>query len=286
MFQIFQFGAAVLAQQPYFKKGVAMKYEEYLDSYLKSEKKPEHTSPFLVMGCMEQYLAAETEEKKKLFLEYLSRLTEKSGVEGKNLFVLYDATKEELYREKIEKKMEFLRQCPKDRDGVFCDANGNMDTKPWDFLYEAYPFYMAYETRFHNKADYADFVLQTRKYEPALIQTVTWKDVCFLMSLVEVIDGTSKEIFEHYNSLQEIFKRTVKKIIPPLKNQEVEAKVGLAMGYVIAKACNIKILNSEKYIQIGLDLIEAGEKAEEKDDEFAGLSMMADSMKRQFTKNE
>lgn len=261
-------------------------YEEYLDSYLQSEKALERISPFLVMGCMEQYLTAETEEKKKAFLRYLSELTEKSGMKGKNLFVLYDATKEEVYREKIEKKMEFLRQCPKNADGVFCEPEGNQKRENWAFLYEIYPFYMAYETNFDNKADYASFVLQTRKFEPALIQKVAWKDVCFLMSLVEVIAGTSKEIFEHYNSLQEIFKRTVKKIIPPLKSQEVEAKVGLAMGYVIAKACNIKILNSEKYIQIGLDLIEAGERAEEKDDELAGLSMMADSMKRQFANNE
>lgn len=254
-----------------------MNYEEYLRGYLQDENEPERTSPFLVMGCMEQYLKAENPKQEKVFLELLVDITNKSGVEAKNLFVLYDATGEEDYRERIEKNIEVLRQYPRNKDGVFCEPGEDARTKSWEFFYKVYPFYMAYETRFHNKADYASFVLQTRKFEPALIRTVTWKDVCFLMSLIEVIDNTSKEIYEHYKALVEIFKRTVKKIIQPLASQEVEPKVGLAMGYVIAKACNLKVLNSEKYIQIGLELIEAGKKAEGIDAELIGLSMMADS---------
>lgn len=252
-----------------------MNYEEYLRGYLQNENEPEHTSPFLVMGCMEQYLTAENPKQEKIFLEFLVDITEKSGIEAKNLFVLYDATGEEAYRERIEKNIEVLRQYPKNKDGAFCEPEEDAGTKSWEFFYKVYPFYMAYETRFHNKADYASFVLQTRKFEPALIRTVTWRDVCFLMSLIEVIDNTSKEIYEHYKALVEIFKRTVKKVIQPLTSQEVEPKMGLAMGYVIAKACNLKVLNSEKYIQIGLEFIEAGKKAEGKDTELIGLSMMA-----------
>lgn len=262
-----------------------MKNEKFLDEYLMDGKEPESFSLLLMTGCMEQYLTGETEEEKNAFLSYLVRFTEKSGISGRNLFVLYDATKEESYREKIEQKMESLRQWPKNNDGIFCEAEGSTKLMPWKFLYEAYPFYMAYETRFHNKADYASFILQTRKFEPALIRTVAWEDVCFLLTLIGVIDGMSKEIFEHYKSLQEIFKRTIKKIIPPLTSQEVDVKVGLAMGYVLVKACNIKILNSEKYAETGLNLIEKADR-DAKDADIVGLSMMAESMKRQFTKYE
>lgn len=263
-----------------------MNYEKYLEDYLMNEKETESVSLFLMTGCMEQYLTAETEEEKNAFLSCLTRLTEKSGISGRNLFVLYDATKDESYRDKIEQKMEILRQWPKNNDGIFCEPEDSTKLMSWKFLYEAYPFYMAYETRFHNKADYASFILQTRKFEPALIRTVAWEDVCFLLNLIGVIDGMSKEIFEHYKSLQEIFKRTIKKIIPPLTSQEVDAKVGLAMGYVLVKACNIKIINSEKYAQTGLNLIEKAEEdvKDAKDADIVGLSMMAESIRRQFTK--
>ena len=78
-----------------------MNYKEYLNQYLE-EKTPDKNSIFLVQGCMEQYLLAETEEEKKFFLSCLENISEKSGVRGKNLFVLYDAADKEIYREKIE----------------------------------------------------------------------------------------------------------------------------------------------------------------------------------------
>ena len=71
-----------------------------------------------------------------------------------------------------------------------------------------------------------------------MVRCVTWEDTCFLMMLIDVIDSMSKEIFEHYRSLKEIFKRTIKKCMPALTGGETEEKVSLAMGYVIVKACN------------------------------------------------
>ncbi|MDE6904932.1 MAG: hypothetical protein K2P76_08385 [Lachnospiraceae bacterium] len=262
-----------------------MDYKIYLDQYLREEKAPGEISIFLVTGCMEQYLMAETEEEKNFFLSSLKTITDKSSVRARNLFVLHDALDHEFYRGIIEDKMESLRQCPRNSDGIFCESAENPVPKPWDFLYEAYPFYMSYETYFHNKADYGDFYLQMRKFEPAMIRSVTWEDACFLMMLIDVIDSMSQEIFEHYRALKEIFKRTIKKSIPPLTSQEVDKKAGLAMGYVIVKACSIKVLNSEKYVHIGLSLIDAADGALE-DEGMAGLSMMADSVKRQFLKYE
>lgn len=261
-----------------------MNYKEYLNQYLE-EKTPDKNSIFLVQGCMEQYLLAETEEEKKFFLSCLENISEKSGVRGKNLFVLYDAADKEIYREKIEDKMESLRQCPRNSDGIFCESQENPAPKPWDFLYEAYPFYMSYETYFHNKADYGDFYLQMRKFEPAMVRCVTWEDTCFLMMLIDVIDSMSKEIFEHYRSLKEIFKRTIKKCMPALTGGETEEKVSLAMGYVIVKACNLKLLNGEKYVPTGMKLMDVPQGYGE-DEVIAGLSMMAESVKCQYLKYE
>lgn len=118
-----------------------------------------------------------------------------------------------------------------------------------------------------------------------MVRCVTWEDTCFLMMLIDVIDSMSKEIFEHYRSLKEIFKRTIKKCMPALTGGETEEKVSLAMGYVIVKACNLKLLNGEKYVPTGMKLMDVPQGYGE-DEVIAGLSMMAESVKRQYLKYE
>ncbi len=257
-----------------------MDFNLYLDKYL--QDKNESDNLYLIMGCMQQYLAAEDEEKKQKFFLYLKHLTEGSKITARNLFVLNDAAEDESYRGRIEDGMAAIRQHPKNAEGIFCDAAG--EPARGEFLYEAYPFYMEYETRFHNKADYAAIVHAMGKLEAKFQDVFGWEDALFLMTLVDALDGMSKEIFEHYKSLEEIFKRSIKKCISRIKKEKPDLKAGLAMGYVIAKACSIKVLNSEKYIKYGLDVI-AGEKEimEAGDADITGLYMMADSMRYQFT---
>ena len=126
---------------------------------------------------------------------------------------------------------------------------------------------MEYETRYHNKAGCNDIVNQ-------LTEMRSGKDaIWYVMALIDVLDHMSIEIFEHYKSLQEIFKKTIKCI--PLGGDAKMQKV--CMGYAILKACNIGILNPEKYLETGRTLIDGAidEPFDQKDDVSMGIMMMA-----------
>lgn len=96
------------------------------------------------------------------------------------------------------------------------------------------------------------------------------------MTLILVIDSMSKEIFEHYKSLEEIFKKTIRKILSLGWNKGFNQKESAMLGYSIVKACNLGVLNSEKYAEIGLSMIDGiNEPFDLKDSELSGIAMMA-----------
>ena len=155
----------------------------------------------------------------------------------------------------------------KAHDSSLCEEGDHKKLMTGQHLYEVLPFYMEYETRYHNKAGYNDIVNQ-------LTEMRSGKDaIWYVMALIDVLDHMSIEIFEHYKSLQEIFKKTIKCI--PLGGDAKMQKV--CMGYAILKACNIGILNPEKYLETGRTLIDGAidEPFDQKDDVSMGIMMMA-----------
>ena len=186
---------------------------------------------------------------------------------GKTLFELYDLTGKEKYRKAIDLVYSQIQKMPRTKEGNFWHKNIYPNQVWLDGLYMCQPFYMEYETRYHNKAGYNDIVNQ-------LTEMRSGKDaIWYVMALIDVLDHMSIEIFEHYKSLQEIFKKTIKCI--PLGGDAKMQKV--CMGYAILKACNIGILNPEKYLETGRTLIDGAidEPFDQKDDVSMGIMMMA-----------
>lgn len=219
---------------------------------------------------------------------------------GKVLFFLYEETGDEKYRKAIDVLMDQLKSHPRTQCGNFWHKNIYPNQIWLDGLYMAQPFYMAYETKFNRKENYNDIVHQfenVRKYlysqekelyyhayDEAKIQSWANKETglspnfwlrsvgWYLMALVDTIDEISKEIFEHYKTLETILKEAVNGI---LKYQDNESKLfyqvidkddiennyfetsGSAMvGYTIMKACSLGLLQKEKYQKIGEEILE------------------------------
>ncbi len=61
-------------------------------------------------------------------------------------------------------------------------------------MFAVYPFYMEYETRYHNKAEYAQIVRQLLTLAPSE-QTDMEQTGWYLMAVIDVIDSMSREIF-------------------------------------------------------------------------------------------
>lgn len=182
-------------------------------------------------------------------------------------FVLYEQTGEEKYREEIEQYIDWLKSCPVEKQ------HGQI---PWNELYRMYTFYMEYETKYHNKAEYGIIV---ERLQMLRVPMEHWTSELgwYLMTLIDVMDHMSQEIFEHYKSLEEIFKTTIRTVLKENRETDFEKKERAMLGYVILKACRLHVLNSEKYAPAGLSMIDGiiNERVETKDTEMTGIVMMA-----------
>lgn len=219
---------------------------------------------------------------------------------GKGLFIALDETGDERYRKALEFLMDTLAKHPRCRCGNFWHKEIYPNQIWLDGLYMAQPLYMEYETRYHNKEHYNDIIEQfvnVRKYlydpekklyyhgydesrkapwcDPVSGCSANfWSRACgwWLMALVDTMDAMSDQIYEHYRTLEDIFREAVHGLIPYLDPEthmlyqvidhpEAEGNYletsGSAMAaYAIMKACRMGVLLSEKYLPVGRSILE------------------------------
>lgn len=169
------------------------------------------------------YEASGEEVYKDFVMTRLSRLEAPEGTaeslpiqDDLAYFFALDQTGNEKYRQKIESLI------------------GQND---WtlDFM----PFVTAYETRYKRKEHYNEIVALFREKE-----RFTGSD---LVSLIETIGQMSEEIYEYYRELRDLFKAVLKEKM----NELPDSSENLEIGYSILKACNMGVLQTEKYIDFG-----------------------------------
>lgn len=251
---------------------------------------------YILEGCKQLHRATGAQEYKEFILQYAEKnMTEENLQEffskgridnvhlGRILFFLYDVTGEERFLKAIEAGKKQIIMQPRTDDKLFRvnEAGEAFDGKS---MYKVFPYYMEYETVFHKKAEYNDIVSQLKS---GIIGRKTYNNIeWYLMTLIDVIDCMSLEIYEHYKSLEEIFKATIKQVLQSelklqcsLEEKKADQEVirQAMLGYAILKACNIGVLNAEKYSEIGLAFMDGAiDNPCTMDDKFAmGICMMA-----------
>lgn len=96
----------------------------------------------------------------------------------------------------------------------------------------AMPFYTAYDTIFNRKAHYGAVAELFKRKE-----AWTGRD---LAALADTIGAMSMEIYEYYRGLCDLFKKIV-------KSGDWLMEGGVLNVYAILRACNLGVLQSEKY---------------------------------------
>ena len=144
----------------------------------------------------------------------------------------------------------------------------------------AMPFYAEYDTLFNKKAHYGEIAAFFERKE-------AWsgKEAA---ALIDTIDRMSMEIYEYYRALCDLFKQVVRQeMLAEVQNTEVQTvevqtvevqsmEVHSAeahqnnerawAGYAVLKACNMGILNREKYGEAGLRIWRRFEEQQEQED--------------------
>jgi len=101
------------------------------------------------------------------------------------------------------------------------------------------PFVTAYETRYKRKEHYNEIAALFHREE-----RLAGSD---LVALIETIGQMSEEIYEFYRELRDLFKTAVRKKIKELP----DSSEALEIGYSILRACNMGVLQREKYGDFG-----------------------------------
>lgn len=141
----------------------------------------------------------------------------------------------------------------------------------------AMPFYAEYDTLFNKKAHYGEIAAFFERKEAWSGQEAA--------ALIDTIDRMSMEIYEYYRALCDLFKQVVRQeMLAEVQNTEVQTvevqtvevqsmEVHSAeahqnnerawAGYAVLKACNMGILNREKYGEAGLRIWRRFEEQQE-----------------------
>lgn len=231
---------------------------------------------YMLEGCRQLYEAAGDRTYKDFLLQRIEKTVDHEGSisinkqesenckfesagAGRLLFWVHSYSGEEKYQKAIEKQIALVKN-------QYQDVSTPQKTDGRT-LYLTQPFYMEYETKCHNKAEYKDIVkllagafdidqigVETDKISEDALEDIGW----YLMALTDVIGCMSMEIYEHYRFLEEKLKRTIRLFTSSADSLPGSGKSDfcIMMGYVILKACNQKNLNAEKYGSIGGGLVE------------------------------
>lgn len=160
----------------------------------------------------------------------------------------------------------------------------------------AMPFYAEYDTLFNKKAHYGEIAAFFERKEAWSGQEAA--------ALIDTIDRMSMEIYEYYRALCDLFKQAVRQeMLAEVQNTEVQTvevqtvevqsmEVHSAeahqnnerawAGYAVLKACNMGILNREKYGEAGLRIWRRFEEQQEQED---GLGNMLKAQYLVFEKD-
>jgi len=187
------------------------------------ECRNETLKPYQLLGAVQMYEATGEDACKEFVMTHLSRLEAPEGTAGSlpmqdylAYFFAYGQTDNEEYRQKIESAI-------------------NSNEWTLDFM----PFVTAYETKYNRKEHYNEIAAMFRNKE-----SFTGNE---LVALIETINQMSEEIYEYYRELRDLFKVIV---MEKMKNLPDSSEI-LEIGYSILKACNIGVLQTEKYSNFG-----------------------------------
>lgn len=195
---------------------------------------------------------------------------------GEIIFSLFSITGEEKYKNAIDRLSIDVTKLG-DANTMFTIAKEHK-VCIFDQFYAIMPFYMNYETVFHKKEGYNDIIAKFNTLRDEYFNEEnelyvnnkgdfkTDKSALHAMTLIDTIENTSEEIYEHYKKLMVWFKETIKGVLryqdkdskliyEATNSNNVNLTTSLITVYAIKKACKYNVLLSEKYENMANEML-------------------------------
>ncbi|HIX16403.1 MAG TPA: hypothetical protein H9740_11905 [Candidatus Hungatella pullicola] len=177
--------------------------------------------PYELLGWIQQYEAEGDEGLKTQILKCMEALTDSEEMLPEEDAVAYFFGLEQTGDEKYKKAMDRI-------------ANSG------DASLKLMPFMAAYETAYRKKEHY-NLIAQAFTEKESL----TPEDMAALINTVEQM---SQEIYEYYRELKDLFCKKIKEFLPGMEDSSDR----MILAYSVLKACNLRVLQPEKYRDYGI----------------------------------
>nr|WP_295679561.1 glycoside hydrolase family 88 protein [uncultured Lachnoclostridium sp.] len=225
-----------------------------------------------LQGCMGLYQKTKEECYLELLKTYAKqRITEEGTLieEFKNdemlenyhlgilLYFLWNQTKETFYEKALKELGSTFSSKYQGKNPMFAKEVKNIKD-----IYMVQPFYTLYDTIYNKKEHYLEIMEQ--------FHTINQfpNDCKKAVLYVDCFSGMSEEIYEHYLTLLNLTKATIKDILGHARENKLFLNDGVADGsesventiftsYAVLKSCHYKILLAEKYESTGAYLFHA-----------------------------
>lgn len=113
----------------------------------------------------------------------------------------------------------------------------------------ALAFYTKYETRLGGREHYQDLMNRYKKaYEKK-----DRNNAYYMTAVIEGIDSIDQMMYEYYDGLKTLFKKTMKEFI---EEEETDITDKALAAFAILKACRLKVVLAEKYEDYAKRLME------------------------------
>lgn len=231
-----------------------------------------YEASLFLQGCMGMYQKTKEECYLEILKTYVKqRITEEGSLreEFKNdemldnyhlgilLYYLWNQTKEDSFEKALMELGSTFTSIYQGKNPMFAK-----EVKSAVDIYMVQPFYTLYDTIYNKKEHYLEIMEQFQ-----IINELP-NDCKKAALYVDCFSGMSEEIYEHYFTLLNLTKATIKDILAHAKENKLFFNDGVVDGsesventifssYAILKACHYKILLAEKYESTGAYLFHA-----------------------------
>lgn len=277
----------------------------FLDEYDKlpvDSWSKEHSRFF--SGLKGLYLGDRDEVYKEFMVKEIRRFLDKDGTVlwggksqsnlemmtlGRVLLFLYKETKDEFYLHGILQLAEHLKSQPRNFVGNFSYSQEEKKQIDLKLVEQVMPFYMEYETEHGKKEQYNDIIGQLKNIRNYLFNenerlyglhyaenkgifngcedSLSEETGAFLFLLMDIFEVTSEETFEHYKTIESLFKEALKGVLScQSENTKLfyenfsneDENPDLSGSFMVAasiyKGCRLGSLLEEKYLYRGNEI--------------------------------
>jgi|GEM_PF-4449377 len=180
---------------------------------------------------------------------------------GRVLTFLYEETGDSKYKVASDRLKNIIVNAKRDEDGIIM----NKGTVSIGIFAKFMPFYIEYETFFNKKNGYNDVCKQFEvirdKYfdESKNVYSVqefdSMENILFAKSLVDSLDAMSIQIYEDYDLLLKMLKKSARGLID-IKESSMSDREKALVSYILNKSICRKHISYEKYAPFAKRLFE------------------------------